>query len=260
MTTQTVKHRLSSRDLPHVVESVPKDVRKLLKEHTLFLAGGFIRAVIAGEKVSDIDLLGPDAGKLLEVGYALALSRAAKVHKTDNALTIISPPRLPIQFITRWTFDDPVTLIEQFDFTIVKACICWDKQAKQWCSARDAGFYRVLAARRLVYTHPKRHEDAGGSMLRVVKYLHRGYNIQADSLAGVMSRMVGAMDVSRLEFVKEDSKRFLPEQWSRSILLSLLRDVDPLKIVDSVEFVDEHEVAVDESQGGTEFAFPGGYV
>ena len=38
-------------------------------------------------------------------------------------------------------------------------------------------FYPDLAARRLVYTSPLRNEDAGGSILRVLKFYQRGYRI-----------------------------------------------------------------------------------
>ena len=114
---------LSKVDLHHVLSRTPRDVRDLLKANKLFLAGGFIRAIIAGEKPSDIDLLGPDKTALEMYAVNLASARSGRVHKTDNALTVLSSPKLPIQFITRWIYDDVETLIRQFDFTIVQAAI-----------------------------------------------------------------------------------------------------------------------------------------
>lgn len=247
-----VTSKLTTTDLTLVLSRVPRDVRELLIKHKLFLAGGFIRATIAGETPSDIDLLGPDKVKLLEMGLALTIERSAKTHSTDNALTIISPPRLPVQFITRWLVDSAEQLIAQFDFTVVQACIWFDKDSKTWQSVCNKDFYPDLAARRLVYTAPKRHEDAGGSMLRVIKYLKRGYTIQATSLARVMARMVGAVNIARMQFVAGgDDTRYLPEPAAALALLWLLREVDPLAIVDGIEFLDDNglvETGVDELQ------------
>lgn len=236
-----VTTKLTTTDLTLVLSRVPRDVRDLMTKNKLFLAGGFIRATIAGEKPSDIDLLGPDSIKLMELGLALASEWGAKTHNTDNALTVLSPPRLPVQFITRWVFDSAAQLIAQFDFTIVQACIWFDKDSKTWQSVCNKDFYSDLAARRLVYTSPKRHEDAGGSMLRVIKYIQRGYTIQATSLARVMSRMVGAVNVARMKFVAgSEDTRYLPEPPVALALLALLREVDPLAIVDGVEFLDDN--------------------
>ena len=49
---------LIDADLHFVMSRLPHDVRSMVKENGLFLAGGFIRATIAGEKPSDIDLFG----------------------------------------------------------------------------------------------------------------------------------------------------------------------------------------------------------
>ncbi len=50
---------LQPNDLHFVLARLPKDVHRLLTSHPgrMYLAGGFIRAVIAGETVNDIDLL-----------------------------------------------------------------------------------------------------------------------------------------------------------------------------------------------------------
>lgn len=241
-------NELSKVDLHHVLSRVPRDIRDLLKENKLFLAGGFIRAIIAGEKPSDIDLLGSHKPALEMFAVNLANKRGGRVHKTDNALTVLSPPKLPIQFILRWTYDDPKTLIDQFDFTIVQAAIWYELQGQQvepgewkgeWRSICSAGFYPDLAARRLVYTQPKRHEDAGGSMLRVIKYVKRGYNIQVPSLAAVTARFVAGLKISNDSISIIDNVERLNEEWAAPILMGLLREVDPLAFVDGIEMVDE---------------------
>jgi hypothetical protein len=231
-------NELSKVDLHHVLSRTPRDVRDLLKANKLFLAGGFIRAIIAGEKPSDIDLLGPDKIALEMYAVNLASARSGRVHKTDNALTVL-----------RWIYDDAETLISQFDFTIVQAVIWYElvgdvpapgeKWKGEWKSICSDGFYPDLAARRLVYINPVRAEDAGGSMLRVIKYIKRGYNIQVPSLAAVTARFVAGLKISNDSILIIDGVERINEKWSAPILMGLLREVDPLAFVDGIEMVDE---------------------
>src|SRR3546814_3611509 len=77
-------------------------------------------------------------------------------------------------------------------FTVCQAAV-WRTPDGHWCSTCSDRFYVDLAARRLVYTSPVRDEEAGGSMLRVIKYVKRGYSIQVDSLGRVIDRIVSAV-------------------------------------------------------------------
>lgn len=251
-------NQLSKVDLHHVLSRVPRDIRDLLKTNTLFLAGGFVRAIIAGEKPSDIDLLGPDKLALETHAINLASKRGGRVHKTDNAATVISPPKLPVQMILRWTYSDPAELIKEFDFTIVQVAIWYELTGEppatgewkgEWKSVCSDAFYPDLAARRLTYTRPVRHEDAGGSMLRVIKYIKRGYNIQVPSLAAVTARFVTGLRLSNnadmadghgnFSTITEDGVEHINEEWAIPKLMALLREVDPLAFVDGIEMVDE---------------------
>lgn len=211
--------QLSHHDLLQCVRRLPVQVRNLLKERPdLMVAGGYIRACVAGEKVSDIDIMCPskDAG----AACALLLSKAAgdaKIHKTDNALTVKLRP-VPAQFITRWTFATPKDALASFDFTIACSAFWWD--GKKWCSATHPEFYADLAAKRLVYLAPVREEEAGGSMLRILKFYQRGYRIPLDSLGAVMARMVKELNFKHLE-------DFAHEARVGKVLTGLLREVDP---------------------------------
>jgi hypothetical protein len=218
---------LSPTDLNYVLRHVPRDVRELMKNHGHFLAGGFIRETIAGGKISDIDLLGPSKEVLRSSAAFLATARAVKAHFTDNAITIVAAPRAPVQFITRWLYNEAQPLVESFDFTVCQAVIWWENRG--WASMTADDFYPDLAARRLVYTFPVREEDAGGSMMRVRKFLQRGYTIQADSLGGVIARLANKVRWSESHTERDVAK----------IITGLLREVDPLTIVDGVEPIDE---------------------
>jgi hypothetical protein len=224
---------LTPQDLNYVVRRIPKDVRELLQAHTLFVGGGFIRETIAGsDDVRDIDLFGTSKDALQALAALFTASRkGAAQHKTDNAITVLCPPRMPVQFITRWTFSEAEPLVKSFDFTVCQAVIWYDQGARAWCSMVGDGFYPDLAARRLVYTFPVREEEAGGSLMRVVKFLKRGYTVQATTLGGVIARVVVKVRESHLTAT---------EQGTAQVITGLLHEVDPLLVVDGLEPVDEH--------------------
>ncbi len=237
--------QLQGRDLQLVVTRLPKAVRAMLMDDgMLCLGGGFIRATIAAERPSDIDIFGNADQQLELAAYKLSVKQRARIHKTDNAWTVLNHPRTAVQFIKRWLFQGAEAVVKSFDFTICQAVIWWDASAGMvdaeghfkglWRSACSDAFYPDLAARRLVYTAPKRNEDAGGSILRVRKYVSRGYSIQAPSLAAVIARMIRDLDLTKLKLTDEARVA--------QILTGLLREVDPLLIVDGLEFVDEHEL------------------
>lgn len=235
---------LTPNDLRYVVQRLPKDVRQLLSEHPgkLFVGGGFVRATIAGETPSDIDLFGHDKEVLASIANILASRRGnAKQHKTGNAITLLTPDRLPVQFITRWTFDTAQALTQSFDFTVCQAAI-WRGGAgvsnDPWRSCIGAQFYVDLAGRRLVYTSPVRDEEAGGSLLRVIKYVKRGYSIQVSSLGNVVARLAWKVGESRLAATEEGMG---------VVLGGLLREVDPLLVIDGFDVVDDHEPAEGEA-------------
>lgn len=228
---------LTHQDLQFVVRRLPRDVRDLLSTGPFFLGGGFIRETIAGGDVKDIDIFGPTKGQLLDAAEAFAKRRQVKPHTSDNAITVLCPPRLPVQFITRWVFNSAQPLVQSFDFTVCQAVVWFDIGASAWLSLASEGFYPDLAARRLVYTAPAREEEAGGSMMRVRKFLGRGYNIQATSLGAVIARVVHK--VNRFESLTEHQRG--------TVIAGLLHEVDPLLVVDGLEPVSEHEV-IDGSQ------------
>jgi len=223
--------QLTSSDLMFVLTRLPRDVLKMMRAKPIYLGGGFIRETIASNKPSDIDLFGANKDELKSAALDFALSREARVHNTDNAVTVLSPPRLPVQFITKWCFEKAEDVCASFDFTVCQAVI-WFHNNK-WHSLASDDFYVDLAARRLVYTFPVREEAAGGSMLRVRKFLQRGYSIQAGSLAGVIARL--AM-VVRWDEIYDGEKQVA------QVIGGLLREVDPLALIDGVEPIDEHEV------------------
>lgn len=222
---------IETEDMRHILRAMPKDARRVLTARTkhglpqIFLAGGAIRAVIAGEAVSDWDFLGatPEAVDHFMTSVKGERNSPSRMHKTRNALTLLSLGYTPVQGIMRWCYADPERLLAEFDFTIAQA-VMWHSTSG-WHSLCSPFFYRDLAAKRLHYTSPRREEDAGGSMLRVTKFLRRGYAISPEDLGKVMGRMV---------------ERYEPGSgipaWR--VMTGLLREVYPLTRFDGLDLDD----------------------
>jgi hypothetical protein len=218
---------------------IPKDVQALVREYNLFLAGGFLRSTIHNERPSDIDLFGSDKAQLHEVAMKLAISRKGRLHETENAYTVLTQGRTPVQFIHRWVYTEPLELLNEFDFTIARAVLWWKKDIERWASLCDADYYADVATKRLIYCKPERDEAAGGSLLRARKLLTKGYFISARDLGLVIARLMGSV---RLEECDTTEKM-------EDVIIGLLHEVDPLMVVDGVDLVDEHASVSTEGDG-----------
>lgn len=234
--TQPQYMEMSSEVLNNLVRRLPKDIRTLLTENpnTLWVGGGWIRANIAGETISDIDLFGIGKSELRKVAENLLGKRAAttqrsRMFSTKNAITLLTEGRTPVQLITRWVFNETDEVLASFDFTICQAAIWWDgTNYRGRCAVR---YFEDLAAKRLYYTEPVREEEAGGSMMRVLKFTKRGYNIQVLSLGRVMARVYDKMRSSQT--ASDDPGR---------VVAGILREVDPLTVIDGLDLADDPEV------------------
>jgi hypothetical protein len=214
-------------DLQWLLRRTPKPVLEELKARAgrVFIAGGAIRSSVSGEPISDFDLFVPNQGTAIEVANSLVKDKdRAKdkdgllpgIYRTDNAFTLVHYKPV-IQIIHRWHFDDPQSCIDSFDFTIAQAAFWWGDG--KWKSCVAERFYPDLAAKRLIYTHPKRVEEVGGSLLRVLKFYQKGYRIPLNSLAGTIARVVREIDIRKADFSSEEK---LTE-----LITALLIEVDP---------------------------------
>lgn len=208
-------------DLNFCVRRLPKKVVDIMKdekwEGKIFMGGGFIRGIVGQEKLNDVDLFCQSTENANLLAGILADNKN-DIYKTDNAITVRG--KLPIQIITRWVFEKPEDVALSFDFTICCAVIFY--QNKKWDSYCDARFYTDLAGKRLIYRSPPRNEDAGGSMLRVLKYYQRGYRIPIDSLGAVIARTVKDIDYNKI-----DTAELPYEKQLAKVITGLLREVDP---------------------------------
>lgn len=247
---------LNQDDLNWCVKRLPQEVKDLMKANPnkLTLAGGYIRSRIANEPVNNIDLFSPTkelahkwAHELINAKYEVGQTNN-KIHTTDNAYSVRLKSGLFVQFIHRWTFDKPENVVPSFDFTIAQAAIWYgrvrvpsthapqmnyvDENFKEcWTSLCSDRFYQDLAAKRLTYTQPIRNEDAGGSILRVLKFYQRGYRIPLPSLSEVIARLVKDIDFDEIKKSAE-LNRVPEESWLATVIFGLLREVDPNTPID----------------------------
>jgi hypothetical protein len=222
---------LDYNDFRHIVGRIPKKLIDIMKLNPkLVIGGGFIRALVAGEPVNDIDLFVESKAEGIRIAKVIVDTFVGSYqHNSENAITILNPPRTPIQIITRWTYDKVESIIESFDFTVCQA-VLWNDAGK-WKALCSDRFYRDLAAKRLTYTVPTRNEDAGGSILRMCKFLRRGYSMSPEDLAKVVARFVKGF--------KADIE-VCSEEYIAIVMTGLLREVDPMKIIDGgTEYVAE---------------------
>ena len=224
---------LNPHDLLWAVRLLPKQVRNqmIIYGPRLVLGGGFVRSTVSGEKPNDIDLFTQTSEDAKLFSDEIAKGSKRKPYETGNAISVKLSQRHFVQYIHRWTYPTPADLIESFDFTI--ACSALWFESGKWTSLIDDEFYADLAAKRLVYRSPLRNEDAGGSMLRVLKFYQRGFRIPLDSLGAVLARLVNGVDLKSVEVLEgrdfsgcSSIGKTTEQRWAK-IITGLLREVDP---------------------------------
>lgn len=177
---------LNRQDLNWVVKHLPsKLVAELKGFGGIFIAGGFIRSIIAKESINDIDLFA--TSKDNAKAFAAEFSNDTPIVETDNAISFHVQGRL-VQIIHRWTFEVPQNILTHFDFTVAQAVIWLEKDS--WKSLASDSYYEDLAAKRLVYTNPP-NAEFGSSLLRLLKYRAKGYNPTLKTIGEIVAGTAG---------------------------------------------------------------------
>lgn len=228
---------IARHDMIWIGRVMPPIVRGALRNFPgdVFLAGGWIRDVIRRTPPSDIDLFVTSEGMVEKlVRYltgeenATSYSDVVKKHKaivTQNAVTLrLHGSKLPIQIIRRWLYPTAEEVAQSFDFTVCQAVVRgYGPQLQGFASDT---FYEDLAAMRLVYTKPVRNEDAGGSMLRLMKFYSKGFRATLATISGCIARLMSGVDPDKLNDVQRIREMTL-EEASAHVLRGLLVEVDP---------------------------------
>lgn len=202
---QTNFQCLPKDNLFKVMNALPPQVAATLIHYPqLFVAGGFIRAVLAGEPVKDIDIFSTDLTVVdRAVDFCLVPFNSWKggeKRRTPYTITVDVVGQAPIQFINNVAYATPEECVSRFDFTVCQAAI-WRDIDGVWRSLCTPEFIRDVADKRLVYTAPVRVEAPGGSLWRAFKFAQRGYSISQQELARLVNRLV-----SRTPWVDDDGE------------------------------------------------------
>jgi hypothetical protein len=245
-------YSLNKEDLDWCVKRLPKKVIKVMKNFPkeATIGGGYIRSCITGDHLKDIDLFVSSVEVAEKINEQL-LNPDQKTFKTKNAYTILRGEKPPIQIIFRWLYKNPKDVLLDLDFTICCAAIWFEYGSFK--SAIHEMYYSDLAAKRLRYTSPSRIEEAGGSLLRVLKYYNKGYRIMLTSFAKTIARMV--ISLEELSFSSwDESKKHADPSWTKEDQLAkvfngLLVEVDPNSVaeVDIIRDVEPEEDEEDET-------------
>lgn len=210
--------KLDNQDLRWALTRLPTSIKKIMQDiewvNKIFVGGGYLRSIVANEPVNDVDVFVSTKNDAELLAYKLCYDKK-DVSQTDNAFTIKG--KTPIQIIHRWLFDKPEDVANSFDFTICCAVINFN--GENFDSFCDERFYIDIASKRLTYRSPVRNEDAGGSMLRVLKYYQKGYRIPLNSLGSVIARMHRSVNFESIDMLDEVAVG--------KVLTGLLREVDP---------------------------------
>lgn len=185
----SVSLELTTHETGRVLDKLPPDVVGQLRDNSgqIVLAGGFIRDVLAGEAPKDIDLFVSSSTKRIatKVANALASRPGRNLVTTENAHTITGMSPTP-QIVYRWQFSHPSQVIDLFDFEVCKAAIWYDAVSSSWVSKIAPRFREDLRDRRLTYSPPVVSDHKTDSLLRVLKFYARGYEINYLSLAQIL--------------------------------------------------------------------------
>lgn len=206
---------LNRKDVIRVIWSLPIEIKNIAKTDSVIVAGGFIRAIVAKEPISDIDLFG-DKETLEAIAGDRESENCCKIFRTDRSITLIDWLKHPIQLVIGFPHSDPVKLIESFDFTICQACVYWDKTNEKWHSLCSDDFYFDLAAKRLHYTE---QGVPPASLLRVKKFIKKGYTISAQELAVIVAGIIKEIKWGKVQPTDYDRVK--------QLLIGIMNELDP---------------------------------
>lgn len=195
---------LNQHDLQWIIRRIPEKVKSAMKKHPLsyIIGGGFIRAIIAGEQISDLDIFANTKEAADELVKELVGN--GKKFETPNAVGVVIGG-MPVQVIHRWTFDCSSAMLDHFDFTIAKACV-YLTQTGTWMSLCHQDYYADVAAKRLVFTGS---DEPGASLLRVLKFSRRGYNIPIRDLASVLGALSEQVEQGKEPWANRYSRKLI---------------------------------------------------
>lgn len=200
---------MRTQHLCSVEANMPPEVRNVLDEvEGSCLAGGFIRAMFDAKPYNDYDIFVQKIDDsiaaeniLMRCGYEkVALTRRAVSMRHNGVETGT------IQIVYNWPFDNPVHLLQAFDFVNCAGAV-YSKDGDLHGLVLD-GFYDpllILKATRALESY-RAYGSIADSAIRMVKFAARGYCVPNATLAtviGAVSKQYGTCEREQLQNIFE---------------------------------------------------------
>lgn len=189
---------LEDEDIKRVVYMLPEEIISMMKRHPgkVIVAGGFIRALVAGEDIRDLDIFITSEKEAKSWANEVDLDYEVK----DKHLSTGPNEEFTyeIQTVWRYEFKHPYEIPEQFDYTVVKAAIWFDEGSKSklpnFIGICHERFYRDIARKALVFCC-ERDTERVTSIPRLLRYTQYGYSMDTKSMAEVILKTCLSLDL-----------------------------------------------------------------
>lgn len=180
-----------------VVDALPPSVRTLLVETgpKIMVAGGFVRDTITGATPKDVDLFGLERSMVYEAAGSFEENDEKGEYgrsETENAITFLPLSGPLVQFIIRDIRNTHEQTLKAFDFSICQAGVYFDAD-NGWVGIASDAFFTDLVDKRLTYTDPP-HNNALGSLLRLVRFTERGWSSNDPTVAAILGRVTKELE------------------------------------------------------------------
>lgn len=186
--------KLLPKDLDACVKALPDSIKRTLQSHPgkLIVAGGFIRSIVRGEPINDIDIFGidyPGMGSL-----AISLDTLNSYFYTPNAKSIKvikdngphPATEMKVQFITKYEETSAVATLQNFDFTHSMAAFWFEND--QWTSVCHNNFYNDVC-NSLINFNPEYVGDRVILMKRFLKFSTKGWQYCIKDFAAILAEV-----------------------------------------------------------------------
>lgn len=194
-------HRLLPQPVLNVLSQFPGKV---------FVAGGFLRAVLEHQRhdgcdptwddlgntdvdlfVTDLTLLGKMATILLQ-GSDDPFMEVSDKASTCRLLTPDRGDEVVVQIVTGWTAPTIEGILESFDFTVCQ--LAYGVVDGRLALLAPQYAFDHIEAKLLVYTRPTGSSGAGNSLMRAFKFSRKGYHIHPNEVISIMTHMLDTED------------------------------------------------------------------
>lgn len=170
------------------VNNLPDEIRGVLMKlgPGLCVAGGFVRDTLLGEEPKDIDLFGTGVKVVADAITVLEKLGYKRVSDTRNAVTFLSPEGPKVQVIRRVYYPTHEALVDSFDFSICQTAVWW--AGDRFVGYCTEAFSEDIVNGKARYTAPERDEDPGASVLRMVRFAGRGFEVPQEDIENCLAR------------------------------------------------------------------------